>query len=463
MIPVVVIVGRPNVGKSTLFNRLTNTKDALVADMPGVTRDRQYGEGVIAGTPAIIVDTGGMTESASEVADLTHEQAEQAIKEADILLFMVDAHAGITSADEEIADIIRRSNKKVILVANKSDGVNTDLALAEFYSLGFGEPQAISASQGRGVTQLSGFIVAELPVSCSEPPEKIDGIKVAMIGKPNVGKSTLVNRVVGEERVIVCDMPGTTRDSIFVPIKRRDKDYVLIDTAGIRRRRSVNHIVEKFSIVKAMKAISQSNVVVFVIDARENIAEQDLRLLGLILDAGKALVIAVNKWDGLENDVKERVKSELDRRLSFIDFAKIVFISALHGTGVGDVFDAVNKAYASAMRELPTSFLNRLLSEAIEKHEPPLVRGRRIKLRYAHAGGHNPPCIVIHGNQVDDLPSAYKRYLAKYFRKRLKMVGTPIRIELKATENPFAGRKNQLTPTQQKKRQRMLKHVKKSK
>ncbi len=440
MLSTIAIVGRPNVGKSTLFNQVTRTRDALVADMPGVTRDRQYGYADFQGRPFIVVDTGGVGEEASgSIDELMAEQSWQAVVEADSVLFMVDARAGVTPADSLIIKKLREYSKPIYLVVNKTDGLDTNIALADFYSLGLGEPIAIAASHNRGIKPLLAKVTAELPKQeAEELPVQARGIKIAAIGKPNVGKSTLVNRLLGEERVVVCDMPGTTRDSILIPYERHGKPYTLIDTAGIRRRSKVGEALEKFSIIKSLQAVEAANVVIFVIDARENISEQDLKLLGLILRAGRALVIAVNKWDGLTVDERERVKSELHRRLAFIDFARIHFISALHGTGVGDLYRFVEEAYTASMCDLTTPQATKLLEEAVAKHQPPLVNGRRIKLRYAHIGGHNPPIIVIHGNQLDALPGAYKRYLVKFFRSKLKMIGAPIRLELKTSSNPYA-------------------------
>lgn len=440
MLPIIAIVGRPNVGKSTLFNQVTRTRDALVADMPGVTRDRQYGYADFKGRPFIVVDTGGVGEEAEgEIDELMAEQSWQAVAEADLVLFMVDARTGVTPADTLVIKRLRHYDKPVHLLVNKTDGLDAAVAMADFYSLGLGEPIPVAASHNRGIKPLLEKLLAAFPEQSSdELPHQTKGIKIAAIGKPNVGKSTLVNRLLGEDRVVVCDMPGTTRDSIFIPYERHGKPYTLIDTAGIRRRSKVGEALEKYSIIKSLQAIDAANVVVFVIDARENITEQDLKLLGLILKAGRSLIIAVNKWDGLTQDERDWVKQELRRRLAFIDFARIHFISALHGTGVGDLYRFIEEAYAASMCQLSTAQATKLLEEAVAKHQPPLVNGRRIKLRYAHIGGHNPPVIVIHGNQLNRLPGAYKRYLEKFFRDKLKLIGTPIRLELKTSDNPFA-------------------------
>ena len=461
MKPVIALVGRPNVGKSTLFNCLTRSRDALVADQPGMTRDRKYGAGRVGDRPYLVIDTGGLSGEDESLDELMAGQVWQAVEEADVILFLVDARDGLLAGDDEIARALRSSGKKVHLVVNKIDGVNAELVLADFYSLGLGEPTGITASHGRGVTSLMEGVLSELPEPDEEEDEEDRGVKIAVLGRPNVGKSTLINRILGEERVLAFDMPGTTRDSIFVPFERRGQKYTFIDTAGVRRRAKVHDKLEKFSIIKALQAIEQAHVVVLVIDAHENISDQDSRLLGFVLDAGRALVIAVNKWDGLEKSERERVKFELERRLQFVDFARLHFISALHGTGVGDLFEPIRRAYLSATRQFSTPELTRILEIAVEEHQPPLVRGRRIKLRYAHQGGRNPPVIVIHGNQTKDVPLAYRRYLANVYRKALKLEGTPIRIDFRTTDNPFKGRKNKLTKHQIDKRQRLKRHVRK--
>ncbi|MFQ3176574.1 MAG: GTP-binding protein [Psychromonas sp.] len=488
MLPVVALVGRPNVGKSTLFNRLTRTRDALVADFPGLTRDRKYGQAKIDEQEFIVIDTGGITGDEEGIDALMAGQSLLAIDEADAVLFLVDARAGMTIADEAIADHLRKQDKKVFVVANKTDGVDADSVCAEFYALGLGEVYHIAAAQGKGVRQmieiaLDGFFddvepeddfsdletglefVEEDEAALLKEQERLAAlpIKLALIGRPNVGKSTLTNRILGEERVLVYDMPGTTRDSIYIPMSRDDREYILIDTAGVRKRKKVNETVEKFSVIKTLKAIEDSNVVLLIIDARDGISDQDLSLLGFTLNAGRSLVIAVNKWDGMTEYDKDRVKSELDRRLGFIDFAKIHFISALHGTGVGHLYESVEEAYDSSTKRISTSILTRIMTMAAADHEPPMVGSRRVKLRYAHAGGYNPPLIVIHGNQVKKLADSYKRYLMNYFRRSLGIMGTPIRIEFREGTNPFAGRRNKLTPNQMYKRQRLMKFHKKTK
>ena len=477
MLPVVALVGRPNVGKSTLFNRLTRTRDALVADFPGLTRDRKYGSVDYEGLEFIVVDTGGIDGSEEGIELEMAEQSLKAIDEADVVLFLVDARAGATVADEAIANHIRRVNKTVFLVANKTDGLDADTAIADFYSLGIGEVYPIAAAHGRGVTALLQQALVPLlteqqvqRLAAFEAGEDLDAIdeeaeqeqrdkhiKLAIVGRPNVGKSTLTNRILGEERVIVYDMPGTTRDAIYIPMQRGEREYTLIDTAGVRRRGRIDDVVEKFSVIKTLQAIEDANVVILVLDARLGISEQDLSILGFVLNAGRSLVIAVNKWDGLDDGIKDEVKRELDRRLGFIDFARLHFISALHGSGVGNLFESVEEAFDSATRRVNTALLTKIMNMAQEDHQPPLVKGRRVKLKYAHAGGYNPPLIVIHGTQVEDLPDSYKRYLMNYFRKSLQLMGTPVRVEFRGTENPFAEKRNTLTPNQQYKRDRLIK------
>lgn len=463
MLPVIAIVGRPNVGKSTLFNRLTKTRAALVSDYPGMTRDRQYGEGMIDDHRFILIDTGGLTDEANEINKLTAVQALQAIEDADYVFFVVDGRAGLTAADEMIAAQLRDMNKSIILVVNKLEGTDAEIITADFYRLGFDTLHPISAAHGHGTEELvqSLFDKAHDDDDIETLLPEDTTIKLAIIGRPNVGKSTLTNRMLGEERVIVCDEPGTTRDSIFVPLERNGKQYTLIDTAGIRRRGRVFEATEKFSVVKTLQAIESTQVVLFVMDAREGVTDQDLRLLGFVLDSGKALVIALNKWDGMSEDEREQTRRTIDRRLVFLPFVEIHYISALHGTGVGQLFKSINKAYESATKKLATPLLTKILQEAVAGHSPPLVQGRRIKLRYAHPGGYNPPTIVIHGNQVASLPESYQRYLANTYQDRLKLTGTPVRIELKGSENPYKHKRNVLTESQQRKKTRMIRHAKK--
>ncbi len=440
MIPVIAIIGRANVGKSTLFNYLTRSRKALVADEPGVTRDRQYGEGEYESRPFIVIDTAGIHPSSkdtqSELQKLMTEQSWAAVAEADLIFWLVDAREGLVLLDYSIAESLRVQTKPVVILVNKTDGLAPDTACADFFSFGMPQVFAIAAAQGRGVRAVLDQALALLPPS-SEELSPSSGIKVAIVGRPNVGKSTLVNRLLGEERVIVFDAPGTTRESIFIPFQRREQNYILIDTAGVRRRRSIDNALEKFSVVKTLQAVTEANVVIFVLDARQGITEQDLHLLGFIIEAGKALVIAVNKWDDLQPSAKETVFRQIDRRLQFVRYARIQTISALHGSGVGELFPRLEEAYSSATQPLTTHQLTEILQQAIESHQPPAVVGRRIKLRYAHIGGYNPPVIVIHGNQTEALPLSYKRYLANFFRQSLNLVGTPLRIELKSGKNPY--------------------------
>ncbi len=459
MLPVIALVGRPNVGKSTLFNRLTRSRDALVADQPGLTRDRKYGTGKLGSQPYVVVDTGGISGDQVGIDMLMEQQVRQAIGEADHILFLLDAREGCTAGDEMIAQELRRTGKPVSLAVNKSEGLDEILAGSDFYRLGFGEPQLIAAAHGRDVKGLIDSVLAQMPPAEEVAPEE-PGIQIAVVGRPNVGKSTLVNRLLGEERVVAFDQPGTTRDSIFIPFERNDRHYTLIDTAGVRRRARIKEAIEKFSIIKTLQAMEQANVVLMVLDAQQGVGEQDATLAGHVLESGRALILVVNKWDGLTQDQREWVKSEIERKLPFLGFARHHFISALHGSGVGDLFGMVESVYASAMRDLSTPDLTRLLEAITQEHQPPLVHGRRIKLRYAHQGGKNPPIIVIHGNQTSEVPDTYKRYLVSRFRKALKLKGTPIRVEFRSGENPYEGKKNKLTKRQVQKRQRLKKYIK---
>lgn len=460
MLPIIVLVGRPNVGKSTLFNRLTRTQNALVADFPGLTRDRQYGDVTFEKKPFIVVDTGGVGVEDLAVDALMSKQSALAIHEADFVFFLVDARAGLTGIDQEIAIQLRKSNKNVILVVNKIDGLDFDVACADFQTLGFATVFGISAAHGRGMSALLTEVTKEFSIANEDENATNDSIKIAFAGRPNVGKSTLINRILGEERVVVYDMPGTTRDSIAIPFIRDEQKYTLIDTAGIRRRSRVDEKIEKFSIIKTLQSIQDSNVCMLLIDAHEGLTDQDLHLLGYIIEAGKALVVVVNKWDGLEEERKEEIRQTLARRLHFVSFAKVRFISALHGSGVGLLFKDILQAYHSAMLDLSTPKLTRLLQDLTKQHTPPLVNSRRIKLRYAHAGGHNPPIIVIHGNQVDSLPDSYKRYLMNGYIEHLNLIGTPLKLEFINSNNPFKGRKNVLTERQIKHKKRLLKRAK---
>jgi GTP-binding protein len=455
MIPVIALVGRPNVGKSTLFNRLTHSRDALVADYPGLTRDRKYGEGRLENRRFIVIDTGGISGEEEGIDSMMAGQSLLAIQEADIVLFVVDSRAGLNPADEMIAKHLRVNNKRTYVIANKIDGTDPDIALAPFYELGLGEVFPTTATHGRGVRSLMDEVLAEIPEMPDENQGEATGVKIAIVGRPNVGKSTLVNRMLGEDRVVVYDQPGTTRDSIYINYTRFDQPYTLIDTAGVRRRKNIDLMVEKFSIVKTMQAIADANVVILLMDASEGVVEQDLHLMGTVIEAGRALVIALNKWDGLDDGHKTYVKSEIERRLRFVDFATIHFISALHGTGVGTLYKSVEKAYQSATDKFSTNYLTRILQDATREHQPPMINGRRIKLRYAHPGGHNPPIIVIHGNQTEDVPSHYVRYLEKTYRCVLDLHGTPIKIEFRTSDNPYENRRKTITRQEyiQKKRQ----------
>ncbi|MDI5922400.1 ribosome biogenesis GTPase Der [Halomonas sp. LR5S13] len=439
MTPVIALVGRPNVGKSTLFNRLTRSRDALVADFPGLTRDRKYGNGMLGDKAYTVIDTGGISGDEAGIDAVMAEQSLVAIDEADIVLFLVDARAGLNVADEAIANHLRVNQKKTWLVVNKVDGLEEHSAMADFWQLGLGDPHPIAAAHGRNVTALIEEVLEPFPARDESIPADTGtkGIRIGVIGRPNVGKSTLVNRLLGEERVVVFDEAGTTRDAIEIPFERRGKPYVLVDTAGVRRRKNVREIAEKFSIIKTLEAIKACHVAIVVLDARSGLVEQDLHLLDYVLTSGRALVLAVNKWDGLEHEAKESMRAEIKRRLGFADYADLHFISALHGTGVGDLYPSLERAFASANAHWSTNRLTTILQDAVEAHQPPLVRGRRIKLRMAHQGGSNPPIIVVHGNQTGSLPEAYKRYLTNTFRKVLKVRGTPMRFEFRSGENPY--------------------------
>ena len=447
MLPVIALVGRPNVGKSTLFNRLTKSRDALVADLPGLTRDRKYGDGRMGNHDYILIDTGGISGDEEGIDQEMAKQSLLAVDEADVVLFLVDGRAGLNPADEMIADHLRRTGKNYYLVVNKIDGIDPDVAMADFYGMGLGDPLPIAAAHGRGVRILIETVLSDtlgdayIPEGEEVPVEEEEddqgGIRIAIVGRPNVGKSTLVNRMLGEERVVVYDKAGTTRDSIYIPYEREGEEYTLIDTAGVRRRKNITEAVEKFSIVKTLQAIKDANVVVLVVDARDGVTEQDLHMLSFVMDAGRALVVAFNKWDGMTGDEKDEIRREIERRMEFAEFARFHYISALHGSGVGDLYPSIHEAYNSAMAKWPTNRLTRLLEDMVADHQPPMVNGRRIKLRYAHQGGSNPPVIVVHGNQTNALPGSYKRYLENTFKKILKVRGTPIRFEFRSGDNPF--------------------------
>lgn len=433
MLPVIALVGRPNVGKSTLFNFLTRSRDALVADMPGLTRDRQYGFGRVGTRAYLVVDTGGLGGNADGLEGLVARQSMRAIDEADAVLFMVDARSGLTAADEAIADHLRRSDRRAWVAANKAEGMDAGVAAAEFHTLGLGPVHAISSTHGDRVEPLLDALLGELPVAGGDDGAQDAGVRIAIAGRPNVGKSTLANRLLGDDRMLTFDEPGTTRDAVEVPFARDGARYTLIDTAGIRRRSRVDDALEKFSVIKTMQAIERANVVIAVLDARGGIVEQDATLLGLIVERGRALVIAVNKWDGLDDDLRDRARRELDLKLPFLDFTRVHYISALHGSGLGELFESVQAAYRAAVVDLGTPALSRVLERAVQRHQPPLAGGRRIKLRYAHQGGRNPPVIVVHGNRAELTPAPYRRYLANTFRDAFDLWGTPVRVELRSS------------------------------
>jgi GTP-binding protein len=490
MVPVIVIIGRPNVGKSTLYNKLTKSRDALVMDRPGVTRDSQYGRGKLGDAAYWIVDTAGIEESLDALDQAVAEAAWHTVAQADSILFMVDATTGLSATDEYLAQRLRQIQKPVVIVVNKVDGHDPHVASAEFHRLGFEHVQGIAANAGRGLQQLMAVTLAPylpspelteqeedvdfaeawdddtsdeaLQEEVTEPQVENRPIRLAIIGRPNVGKSTLINRLLGEERVVAFDRPGTTRDSIMIPHDYRGQQFELVDTAGIRRRKNITDKLETFAIIKALQAIEQCNVVLLVIDAQTGIVDKDVALLNTVLEAGKALVICLNKWDGLDQEKKEEIKQDLDRKLRFCDYAKIYFISAKYGTNVGHLLPEAKAAYESAMRVFHTNHLTTLLEQAVTAHAPPRHNGRSVKLRYAHCGGHNPPVVVIHGNQTEALPATYLRYLSHFFRKALNLTGTPLRVICRTGENPYANKRNPLTPRQQYKRDRIVAHRKKS-
>ena len=460
MLPVIAIVGRPNVGKSTLFNALTRTRDALVADVPGLTRDRQYGISREGSRPCLLVDTGGLVSQAEGIEYLTAQQVEQAIDESSLVLFVVSARDGLTSEDEKIAAQLRRASRPVLLVANKVDGLDADTARADFARLGMDEAVPVSAAHRQGLTGLMRQAEDRLPATPDEPETTEDDedlLRLAIVGRPNVGKSTLVNRLLGEERMMAFDQPGTTRDTIRVALERDGQAYELIDTAGVRRRSKIGDTVEKFSTIKALQAIERAHVVALMIDAREGLTDQDTTLLGHIINEGRALVLVLNKWDGLDRDHRDQVKRDMDRKLTYVPWAQRVTISALHGSGIQELMNAVQRAWRSACADLKTPELTRVLRAACEAHQPPMKLGRTAKLRYAHAGGKLPPRIVIHGSRTDTIPDSYRRYLENRFIRHFDLKGTPLVLTFRDSENPFAGRKNPLTRRQQDKRRRLKK------
>lgn len=437
MLPTLALVGRPNVGKSTLFNRLTKTRDALVADQPGLTRDRHYGHGRLGRRPFLVVDTGGFEPQAKDgIEHAMARQAEAAIAEADALLLIVDGRAGPAPQDQAIAERLRRCGQRLHLVVNKAEGMNRDVVAAEFHELGCGEPRVISSAHGDGVRELLELVLADFPEDEPEGAEET-GPRVAIVGRPNVGKSTLVNTLLGTERMIAFDMPGTTRDAIATPFERNGKRYTLIDTAGLRRKGRVFEAVEKFSVVKTLQAIEAANVVVLMVDASQDISDQDAHIAGFCIEAGRALVLAVNKWDAVDAYRRERIGQDIQRKLNFLGFARTHTISALKGQGVAGVLQSVDKAYAAAMAKLTTPKLTRVLLDAVQKQAPPRHGNVRPKLRYAHQGGSNPPVIVIHGNALEHVPPSYVRYLEHIYLEAFKLQGTPLRIQFKITKNPY--------------------------
>jgi GTP-binding protein len=463
MLPIVAIVGRPNVGKSTLFNALTRTRDAIVADVPGVTRDRQYGYARV-GPPCVLIDTGGLVENPTGIETQMRLQTDKAVEEADRIVLVADARAGLTPQEQFIARELRRSGKPVVLALNKAEGMDRALAAAEFHRLGLGTPVAIAATHGEGLHELMDAVLGEIAEAdagtdartdagtdaqaaagpgavAGAPPALVPpgsgAIRVAVVGRPNVGKSTLVNRLLGEERVIASDAPGTTRDSILVPFARDGREFVLIDTAGMRRRARVEDRVERASVAKTLQAIAEAHVVILVLDAHDSVGEQDASVLGQALERGRVLLIAINKWDHIPLEQREEIRRQLALKLDFVPFAPLHFISARHGTGVGELVRDAIRGYDAAMREMPTPALTRTLERALEAHQPPLVRGRRIKLRYAHQGGRNPPRIIVHGNQTTSVPDAYRRYLANTFREAFDLYATPVAVEFRTDANPY--------------------------
>lgn len=444
MTPVVAIVGCPNVGKSTLFNRLTRSRAAVVADEPGVTRDRQYGYAAWRDSTLLLIDTGGLAggKTGDALAELVAEQTLQAVAEADAVLWLVDGRAGLTAGDDDLAAMLRSLAKPVFMVVNKVDGLDARLAVAEFHAVGgFNAPLPVSAESGRGVKDLLDAVGASLPKRALPALEAPQAVKIAVVGRPNVGKSTLVNRMIGAERMLTSDTPGTTRDSILAPFQRRQKDYALIDTAGIRRRAKVTDKVEKFSIVKSLQAIEMCQIAVLVLDAQALVSAQDQTLLGIVGQAGKSLVLAVNKWDSLSDKQKANARRQLSGKTRFADYARVHHLSALHGTGVGKLFDSIDAIARSQRQSFKSALLSGLLHEATQANPPPLVRGRRIKLKYAHLGGHDPVRVIIHGNQTQNVPGSYQRYLSHHFRKGMGLIGTPVLIEFKRGANPYRGRK----------------------
>lgn len=463
MLPLVALVGRPNVGKSTIFNALTRTRDALVHDQPGVTRDRNYGVCRLdEDNPFLVVDTGGISEDDEGLAGATADQARAAAGEADLILFVVDARDGTSALDDEILSWLRKLSRPTLLLINKIDGTNEDSVRAEFARYGFSEMLTVSAAHRQGLDDLLEEVVQRLPEEGSgeEMDNDPNRMRIAFVGRPNVGKSTLVNRILGEERMIASEVPGTTRDSIAVDLERDGREYRLIDTAGLRRRGRVEEVVEKFSVIKTLQAIEQCQVAVLMLDASEGVTDQDATVLGAVLDAGRALVVAINKWDGLTDYQREQAEALVSRKLGFVPWAETVRISAKHGSGLRELFRAIHQAHASATHEFSTSEVNKALEIAYETNPPPAIRGHVSKLRYVHPGGSNPPTFIVHGTRLKELPESYKRYLENFFRKRFKLIGTPVQFIFREGANPYEGKKNVLSDRQIAKKKRLIKHVK---
>ncbi len=463
--PVISLVGRPNVGKSTLFNRLSRSRQALVSDFEGLTRDRQYADILFdddSETFVTLIDTGGLTNQDTIIDNGIQSQVLSALEESDVVYFIVSIRDGVVSLDREIATQLRKLKKDIVLVCNKAEGMDM-INAAEFYELGLGEPTLVSAEHGQGIAELVEYTLTLLPETESqeEAEEEIEGIAVAVLGRPNVGKSTLVNRILGEERVLAVDLPGTTRDSIYIPFERERQKYTLIDTAGIRRKRATHEKIEIFSILKAREALERSHVVLLVLDAHEGITEQDATLLGMSADNGRALLIVINKWDGLDAYQKQEVKRKLEVKLSFVNYASVHTISALHGSGVGKLFAPIIKAYTNAGAEFSTSVLNKILEDANRAHQPPPVKGRRLKIKYVNQTDVFPPTLTFHGNHLQSVPNAYDRYLKNFFIEALKLTNTPMRIEYKSGDNPFKDKKNTLNARQVAKKRRLMKFIKK--
>ena len=459
--PVISLVGRPNVGKSTLFNRLSKSRQALVSEYEGLTRDRQYAKINLGDNKhCTIIDTGGLTNEESLIDTAIHEQVLSALDESDVIFFLVNNRDGLTSLDFEIAAQLRKLKKNIILVCNKAEGLDQSLA-AEFFELGLGNPVLISAEHNQGIDELINVTMPLLPENSEDEVQELKGIAVAILGRPNVGKSTLINRILGEERVLAIDLPGTTRDTIFIPFERDQQKYTLIDTAGIRRKRSVEEKIEKFSIIKAIEAITESHVVILVLDAHEGVTEQDATLLGMIADKGRALLIVINKWDGLDDYQKSEVKRKLDIKLSFVNYASVHYISALHGSGVGKLFSYIQKSFNHAGSRFSTSMLNKILESANDTHQPPPVSGKRLRLKYVHQSDVFPPTFTLHGNHLQSIPKSYERFLKNFFIKALKISNTPVRLEFKSGENPFKDKKNKLSARQIQKKRRLMKFTKK--